>query len=444
VFTEVENLSEPELRALQWERLTAFLRDHVAANAFHRPRLDAAGIDLAAVRSPRDFRHIPLMRKPDVVADIGAHPPFGTLADIAPRDVVQIVETTGTSGQGRELYPLSRADDDGLCEMEATGFHWAGVAPGRIVATSFPVTTRAAGRWHQAAVAHLGGIYLPLGTYPAAAKLEYLRRLPVEMLVATPSYLVRMERVAEEQGIDPATLGVGALMVAGESFTTAWAVQRERTWRARLYEQYGSTQRAFAWSCERGAVPGGERGVLHTLPHLAYYEVLDPDSGTLVEPGGSGELVITPFAASRAAPLLRFATGDRVTRLGPRACPCGRAFEGIRAGAVERLDDMMKVRGVNLFPSDLDPVILGPAVLDYAGTVDIDDGHRERLRVMVELRPGVTDGDDVLETIRRGLAEHTGLRFEVAEHRGEPLSGETREEMRKRRRWRDLRPSGRG
>jgi phenylacetate-CoA ligase len=391
------------------------------------------------VRSLDEFRSLPLMRKEDVVADVTANPPFGSISSTSPADVAQFVETTGTTRGGREQYVLSREDDSGLLEMESIGFFWAGVNPGDFVATAFPVTTRGAGRWHQSAVNRLGGVYLPIGTYPTEKKLEYLRDLPVSMLVATPSYLMRLEHAAREMSVDPAASGVRALLVAGEAFPLKWGVEREGVWQARLFEQYGSTQRAFAWSCETGAVPDGTRGVLHTLPHLACYEVIDVDTGAHVEPGVRGELVITPFAASRAAPLVRFATGDRVRWLGEDACSCGRAFAGIESGEIDRLDDMIKVRGVNLFPSQLDSIILSAAIVDYQGVVDIDEQGRERIRVSVQLRPEASASRDWLERLAHELRRTTGLRFELSLHEGPPLTPETSEEMRKRRRWIDSR-----
>jgi phenylacetate-CoA ligase len=431
--------SREELERVQWERLSRFLRDVVAPNPFYRRLYGRAGVDPATIRSRDEFRRLPLVRKEDLLGDIAEAPPFGTRCTEPPERIVQIVETSGTSGKGQERFPLNAEDHRGVVEMEAVGLAWAGVGPGVIVASCRPVTVRAAGQWYYDAIRTLGGVCLELGTYPTERKVRYLREFQVGVLVASPSYLTRLEIVAREMGYDPASFGVRRLLVAGEAYTAARAEERQRAWGAPLNEQYGSSQRAIAWSCEHGAVAGGRLGVLHTMEHLALYEIVSPETGAEVAPGEAGELLITPFAASSAAPLVRFASGDRVEKVAPGACACGRPFMGIRAGTVGRYDGMLKVRGVNVDPRAVDEIVLRPPILDYRGTVYTDGDGREQIELTLEFAPGAGDAPGRCAQLVEQLRGTFGLRFVVQPNTGPSILAGIRSDGSKRVRWSDRR-----
>jgi phenylacetate-CoA ligase len=435
---ELETASRDAVAAAQLASLQAFLARSAAASPFHARRAAEAGVDLGAVRSLDELREIPLMRKEDVVADVASAPPFGSLLAVPAEELAHFVETSGTTSAGTECYALSREDIAGLTRQEATGFVWAGIADGRVAATTFPMTTKAAGRWHALGVEAAGGLYLPIGNYDARRKLEYLGRLSAHLLIATPSYLRRLEIEAAAAGIVPRDIGIEALMISAEPFSVEWALERQEVWGATVFEQYGSTQRAFAWSCEAGAVPEGRRGCLHTLPHLAVYEVVDPETGRHVDEGEVGELVITPFASSSAMPLVRFASGDRVRYLGYGACTCARQFASIESGHVHRYDDRLKVKGINLDPDALDAVISVEGVRDYEGVVAVDDIGRETLTLSVEPREGHEASVDTA-AIAAALREETGLSFRVTLTDRPLAATEIAGDIKKRRRWRDLR-----
>lgn len=438
----VETASQAELRRLQWESLDRFLRDHVWSNPFYARKYAEAGVRQRDVTDLEAFSALPTVDKNEMLADMGQHPPFGSRAALGASGLRQVVETTGTSSRGRERYPLNQADVDGVRAMERFGFHWVGVTEGLIVMSCLPVTTRAGGQWYQDAVRSLGGVFLATGSYDTAEKLRYLAEYDVTLLCASsPSYLRRLEIAALNDGTSPRDFGVGAIMIAGEPFSTEWLAEREQVWGARVFEQYGSTQRAIAWCCERGAVPEGGRGVLHTLPHLAVYEVVNPETGEPTAEGEAGELVITPFAATSASPLVRFSTGDRVTRVPAGACSCGRTLPGFEAGTVERYDNVFRARGVNFAVSDIDEVVLNSGAREYQARIYIDQGTgREELEILAELDPG-TDRDATLRDIATRLRDAVGLRFHVRPYQGPTLLPEGKSDLVKRQRWSDQRES---
>jgi phenylacetate-CoA ligase len=431
-----ETMTEAEIAGLQLQRLNEFLATAVWPNRWFRSRPEYGAP--RTLRSIEEFRQLPLMRKADVMADIAGDPPYGARANAAPEQIRQIVETSGTSGAGRERYPLTDHDLDLVQQMEMPGFCWAGIGPGKVFVSSLPVTTRAGGQWYQDAVRRLGGIWLSVGTYPAEEKLRYMREIGADVIHASPSYLLRLEAVAAQLSIDPRSLHVGAIMSSGESLSVPWLEEREQIWGARIHEQYGSTQRAIAWTCEAGARRGQHLGVLHTLPHLAVYEVIDPETGAEVADGETGELVITPFG-STAAPIVRFASGDRVRKVAAAECGCGRPYPGLRSGSIDRFDAMLKVRGVNIVPSSVDSVVMRDPVTDYQARVYRDGGSgKEEIEVLVATTTGAP-GPDLLAALTADFRRVVGLRATFIPHDKPSIVEDTKVDVKKRKRWTDER-----
>ncbi len=439
----LETLSREELAALQLRKLRALLDRVTRDNAFYRRKFKAAGADPGRVQCPDDVRRLPTTSKAEVLDDIEAAPPYGERLQVPVREVAQVVETSGTSGRIREVYGLSRGDLDAIFDMEACGFFWAGVRPGVAVFNTLPMHTSAAGLWYYHGLRNLEANIFQVGTYDTRKKVEYLRRFGGKFLIGSPSYVRRMLTVAREMGFDPRTdLEVERILVAGEPFSEAWIHEQESGWGAKVFEQYGSTQRAMAWSCERGVWWEGARGVLHTLPHRVLFEILDVKTREAAAPGDWGELVVTPLDAE-ASPLIRFATGDRVRSLPAEACGCGRTFPGIEAGTVSRLDNMLRVKGVNLWPEAVDGVVFRfPEIREYKGEVALGTGDREEIRVRVEVDPGAPSGTGTALCARLmdDLRASLGLRFEVSLWDGPSLYDAYREGLHKSRRWTDLRP----
>jgi phenylacetate-CoA ligase len=430
-----------ELRALQLGRLNALL-SRAAANAFHGPRLRAAGVGPEGLRSLDELRGIPPIRKADLLADNQAAPPWGRRLQIPPERIAHAVETSGTSGVGKELHAMSAADEAAIAAVEADGFRMAGVRPGSVVMNTVPMALSAAGVWYYLGLKLAGANVFEIGTFGARRKLDAIARFGCDLLIGTPSYIDRLEAAAREEGRDPRALGVRAILVAGEPFSIPWVRRLEAAWGARLFEQYGCTQRATAWTCERGALDGGDRrGVLHFVEDACCYEVLDPATGEPVGPGAEGELVVTPFIGE-ATPIIRFATGDRVRRVADAGCPCGRTGGGIQAGSVNRYDNMVKVRGVNVWPEAVDEIVFRqPGVADYLAEVFTDEARGvERVRVTVEFGAGdPAQRRLALAELEQRIQEGIGIRVEVAEHAGPPLIGAVPDEWFKRTRWRDRR-----
>ena len=415
------------LRSRQLRRAWEVAESVTASNPFY-----AARIRLPARRTEAAFRSLPVTTKQEVVEDCLAHPPGGRRTVVAKEDVRHVVETSGTSGIGREVYALDAQDELAVFRGAAVGFWWAGVRAGTTVLLTLPVGMSAAGLWYYGGLRLLGANVLAVGAYPTERKVAALARYRPEVVVGTPSYIDRLATICGDEGLNPADAGVSSLVVAGEPYSADWAAETQRRWNAVLYEQYGSTQRVMAWSCPGGVVRDGRLATLHVPPELCYWEVIDPETGEPVADGECGELISTPLQAS-ASPLLRFATRDRVWLVEPGGCDCGRPLAGVRAGSVERYDDMMKIRGVNVWPAAFDAAVFGvPGVRDYRGRVSRGaDGERVELRV--ECEPGM--GDALLDAVRDAVRRRTGLSVDVTRVAAGSLSREVPEGFVKVRRW---------
>jgi phenylacetate-CoA ligase len=420
-----------EITRWQLERAWTLVERLSSTNPFYRPRLR-----LPSIRDAAAFRSLPTTSKNDVVADCEEWPPFGARSVVRPADVRMVVQTSGTSGKGIEVFPLDEADQVAIVRTEAVGFIWAGVKPGSRALLSIPIGLTAAGLWYDAALRALGALVLPVGPYPTERKVEALSRFGADLVIGTPSYINRLTKAVIDAGIDLRSLGVRSVLVAGESFSRGWAATIEYQWNATLYEQYGCTERAIAWTCPGGVLRGEGLSTLHFPPESGYYEVIDPNTGRPVGHGEEGELVVTPFGAD-SSPLLRYTTGDRVRWMAPGSCACERPLGGIAAGQVQRFDDMMKVRGVNVWPAQFDAEVFSVrGVTDYRGVVTTDDRGAEVLEIRLETS---LDPDKTAERVAEAVRRATGLTPKVRIEFTGTLAGEVPEGFVKVKRWADQR-----
>lgn len=422
-----------ELAAWQLGRAWSIAERLVRSNPFYARHVGK----LPAGRSAEDFRSIAVTTKQEVVEDCVAHPPYGSRTTCAAEDICHFVETSGTSGKGREVYVLDAADESDVHRAEAAGFYWAGARRGSKVLLTLPVGMTAAGLWYFGGLRLIGANVQSAGAYPTDRKVAALRRYGADVIVGTPSYVQRLAVACEDAGLDPAAIGVKSLVVAGESYSTAWAAAIQRRWNATLYEQYGCTQRAIAWTCPGGVLRDGALGTLHFVPEFAYCEVIDPQTQRPARPGEFGEIVVTPLQAG-ASPLLRFATRDRVEFVGPGQCSCGCKAPGIRAGGVQRYDDMLKIKGVNVWPATFDSAIFSVAgVLNYQGSVRRAADGSEVIEVTVECTSEAST--DITRHVAEAVRKDVGLGVAVQIVPPGEIARRVPEGFVKLPRWRDLR-----
>jgi phenylacetate-CoA ligase len=396
----LETLDAARLRGHQLERARALVRAALGANPFWTAKWRAAGLASADdLRHWEDLRRLPLTTKSELVADQAAHPLLGSNLTYPIERYVRVHQTSGTSG-----VPLRWLDTQASWEWWAHCWGFvlagAGVRPGD--RAFFPFSFGLfIGLWAGFEGARaLGALAIPGGGQDSATRLAAMEALGVTVLVCTPSYALHLLQVARERGLDPEKLPVRVTVHAGEPGAGIPSVRAriEAGWGARAFDHAGMTEMgAYGYECQAQAG-------LHVNESEFVAEVIDPATGA---PAPEGELVLTNLGRL-GSPLVRYRTGDRV-RLASTPCGCGRTFTRLEGGILGRLDDMLIVRGVNLFPSAIEGIVRRFPVEEFQIEV-FRDGELDEVRVLVEVDGGAAGARPVQEALRTGL----GIRVEVA------------------------------
>ena len=336
---------------------------------------------------------LPLTSKQQLRATVTPENPIGSHLCAEPSEIVRIYSTSGTTG-APSYIPLTASDLENWLETSARSYAASGVRAGERIVSTYNAGPFAAGA-ALAAFERIGLCHVPVGTGNTERLMRAIELLRPESAVLTPSYAAYALEWAAERGFDLAGSSVVRLLLAGEpgGGEPAFRAMLEAGWGARVTEAMGIGDIGVSlWGeCEHqdGMHLGGE-GIVHP-------ELIDPETGTAVamEDGATGELVLSHLR-HRAAPLLRFRTRDHVeVRATP--CPCGRT--GPRVRCIGRTDDMLIVRGVNVFPSAVREVVGGfaPEVSGHIAIRRRSPGVKQDppLPVRVELAPDA-DGDPAL------------------------------------------------
>jgi len=361
--------------------------------------------------SPESWRSLRPTTKAELIEDQQLAPPYGTRRCVPVAELGLVVESSGSTGKGREVHYASRRDAARTAVAWARYLEGIGVTAENAVALCFPIGMAGGGVRHMLAYSEVGAIVLRVGALSSQRKIEAIQHYRTDTLVATPAYVDRLGVVAEEVGVSPRDLGIRRIVVATQSVSVEWVNSTQELWGARLHEWYGTSAGIVAFACHRGMADGGEHGTLHWDPELAAQEVVDPKTGHYVEDGERGEMIGTPLI-NEAEPLFRIATGDEVQFRAPGSCACNSPWPGIESGTVRRLDLTFKVKGVNLSPAAVDAVVLAQnQILDYRARIWQDASKRERLTLELLARAGASD--QLAGPVAGRLREDTGLSFEV-------------------------------
>jgi len=444
----LETLSREELRALQFRRLRTLLERVVHRSAFYRRRFAERGVPLDAIKSLEDFAvRVPSITKQDLLDDQAEQPPYGSRLEVSEHAIASTFLTSGTTGIGQEVHPLSWRDLEQLGDSWCYKFHWIGLRPGDRGYTMWPIALQVAGVSLARGFQKYGLQSYLVAPLDVGRKLETMRRFPPSFIITVPAYLTRLTVVAQQMGIDPRRdfPELRAVDATTQAYTLDWAREMEAFWGAPLTEMFGATQSVpgIMISCERGVHRDGRRGMLHALEHRLLFEVVDPGTGRQVASGEEGELVVTTLTRE-AAPMIRFRMGDRVIYQAASECACGRPFAGIQAGTVARYDDMIKIKGQNVWPEAVDAAVFGfREVEEYRATVFIDAEGRETVAVQYEIKPTaqLSDADRAAlpAKLQARARDRVGVTMQFTEVAHDSLP---RYEF-KTRRWTDERKAGR-
>ena len=356
---ELETLDRRSLSDLQDERLRHLLQE-LAGNLFYQEKFHVAGLEMGSVRSAEDLKRLPFTTKSELVEDQNARPPYGRLLTYPLERYRYLHQTSGTTFQ-----PIKWLDtrEDWESWMRCWGYVYrgAGVSESDVVFCAFSFGPYIS---HWAAMdgaRHVGALCLSGGGLTSEQRLRLILDNHCTVLVCTPTYALHLGEVAQAQGLDLRSSDIRITIHAGEPGASVPNVRRriEEYWGASCFDHAGATEvGAWAFPCQ------AQDGSLHLNELEFIFEVVDPRTGEVLEPGSSGELAATNLGRA-GMPVLRYRTGDLVDlMLDP--CVCGRSLPRIRGGVLGRADDMLILRGVNLYPSAIDNLLRGlPSIIEY-------------------------------------------------------------------------------
>jgi phenylacetate-CoA ligase len=399
----LETADRAALERRQLGRLRELLATLLAQNPFYGPRLRAAGIARPEdVGSLADLPRLPFTRKHELAADQEAHPPYGSNLSYPVGTFTRLHQTSGTTGRPLRLLDTP-ASWDWWLRCWGHVYRGAGVGPDDRIFCAFSFGPFI-GFWTAfEAGQQLGALTIAGGGQTSEQRLQIIRDNEATVLVCTPTYALRLAEVAREGGLDVSGSSIRATIHAGEPGASIPSTKQriEELWGAKCYDHAGATEvGAFGFECQ------AQSGGIHVNEGEFIVEVLDPDTQ---QPSDDGELVITNLGR-HGNPVLRYRTGDHV-KLQAGECPCGRTFRRFEGGLLGRVDDMLTVRGVNVFPSAIENLVRRhPAVDEFA--VDV---YQERSMDEMELQVEVSGAapEAVCEAVAREVWVALGFRPRV-------------------------------
>lgn len=379
------SISPDAIRAEQLRVLNRRLPELQAGNAFYRDRLHP-------VAGWSDFQRLPLLTKAEIVADQAAHPPFGTNLTRPLAEYTRLHQTSGSSGT-RPLRWLDTAESWQWWERiwAEHVFPAAGIGPRDRVFCAFSFGPFI-GFWSAFCGAErLGALVISGGAMSTEQRVRSILELGVTALCCTPTYALRLAETAQSLGQDLASSAVRAVICAGEPGASIPATRQliETAFGARAYDHSGMTELGpTGFGCSAG-------GGIHLVQSEFIFEISE-----------EGELIATNLGRW-GSPLIRYRTGDKV-ELAAEPCSCGSQFAKLAGGIRGRLDDMLTVRGVNLYPSQIEDLVrrheeVAEFVIEHRTIRQMDE-----VEVLVEIAGG---GGDLVERLAAELRQALGARI---------------------------------
>lgn len=403
---------------------------------FYRTRWRGAGIEPGDIRTLDDFARVPVITKADLRADQAEHPPFGSYLCIEPHQVARIHGTSGTSGRPT-AFAWSRDDYERIAEAHARIMWSFGLRPSDTVFVG-SIFSLYVGSWGAlAGIERLGAASFPFGAGVPGMTLQavsWLRQMRPSAFYGTPSYALRIAETAREEGIDPREFGFRIMFFSGEPGAGIPATKRtiEATFGAICVDS-GSMGEVTPWM---NISECAQRAGMHLWQDVVYAELLDPHTQQPLPFGATGTPVYTQLER-RGQPMIRLVSGD-LAEWTDEPCACGRTYPRFPRGIIGRIDDMLVVRGENVYPSAIEDVLRGFGELGPEFEIVVTRPNAlDELLVRAEL-VAPCDEDLLRSNITARMKRQIGIRPQVA---FTPPGTLQRTDL-KSRRVRDERPRG--
>lgn len=403
----IETAPREVIREAQLKRLKAIIESVCKDNPFYKRKFAEHGVVPGDIQSISDIARLPYLYKREISEDQAAHPPFGSNLIGGLEGYVRYHQTTGTTGR-----PIRWLDTEqtwnwrGRCAaMSLTG---SGVTSSDIIFFPFAFGPHVAywGIWEGAY--QIGALAIAGGGWNTLQRVKAIFENNVTVVACTPTYAMRMAEIANENGIDLRESSVRITFHAGEPGALSPSLRNKimESWGAKPFDYPGLTEvGAYGIHCVF------QDGSVHVNEAEFIFELVDPKTGDLIEGDGTGEMVLTNLGRI-SSPSIRFRTGDLV-RVKSDKCACGREFRLLDGGVIGRVDSMITIRGINIFPSQVQAVVEKHlAVGEEYQVVSYTEKGLPQLKVMCEFL-GDRPKDEILKKIQEELRNDFEIRIGV-------------------------------
>lgn len=425
---QVETMPREALATLQFDRLRKTLRNAYDNVALYRQRMDEAGVVPEDVHTLDDLRRVPFTYK----TDLRDQYPYGLFARPVSK-LARIHASSGTTGKPT-VVGYTKADLDNWADLVARSMYAGGARAGDVVHNAYGYGLFTGGLGAHYGAERLGASVVPVSGGSTERQISLIMDLGARVLCATPSYTLAMAEMAEQLGVDLRKSALKIGIFGAEPWSSAMRSEIEERLGIKAIDIYGLSEiMGPGVACECSAQAG-----LHGWEDHFLFEVLDPETQAPVPEGQAGELVITTLT-KQALPMLRYRTRD-ITRITTDPCDCGRTHLRILRIA-GRSDDMMIIRGVNVYPSQIEAVLVGRPMLAPHYLLIIErQGTLDSVTIEVEAQTGVDE--EAFPAIARDVAHHVKSMVGISTRVVVKLPGEIPRSQGKAVRVRDLRPKG--
>lgn len=396
---QIERLQDDQLK-----RLVARTWEHIP---FYRERWSQAGVRPHEILTVADLHELPIVSKGDFEESLHRHPPFGDYQGDFP--AVRVQASSGTSGNPKPFF-FTQNDWDTIARLWARRFYAQGVRDGDILQIVFAYTLFIVGFTASEGAMRLGALVVPTGSggvTPSERQVRIARDWGVTVLAGTPSYVLHLADVAEQQGHDlHHDFRLKRTIHTAEPMTEAARDAIEQRWGVDAFDNFGSVETgAPSFECEM-------KDGYHVNEDAYIFEVLDPNTHAPVPPGEPGVLVVTCLF-KEAAPVIRYNMEDLCSFI-EAPCACGRSFRRI-SKLRGRVSEMIKVSGIPFYPTSVESALARFPELtrEYAVVVE-RIGQRDRLSIQVEHRPGHELASGVKARLEKELKVATHLTIEAS------------------------------
>lgn len=389
---------ENELRSLQLQKLNRLLHFVLNHNEFYKEKL--AGLKLP-LQSLEEMKKLPFTMKKELVDDQNNHPPYGKNHSYPLEEYVRYHQTSGTSGKPLKILDTKKSFEWWeTCWLEV--YRSSGVTKKDRVFFAFSFGPFI-GFWAAFEGAkRLGALSISSGSQTSIERLRSMIENRATVLVCTPSYALHLAEIAEENGIDIKNGPVQKIITAGEPGASVPSTRKqiESLWGAVLYDHVGMTEMgAYGYSCS-------EQKGIHVNESEFIVEVINPNTLEPVEVGEKGELVLTNLGRE-SYPVIRYRTGDIVIR-SDQQCECGNSYQFFPGGILGRADDMVIIRGINIYPSSIESIIREFKEVKEFRIVYYTENEMDQIKVEIE-----SDSEQIVPILATKLRERVGLRIQV-------------------------------